>query len=245
MYVHFIYIYKTTRMRLYIQPSDQRLPHREESRGPPIGGDRFQLFLRHVVVRQQRLLRKATPPGAAHLAGQLAQGLGRRVEAGVAGRRVSGPHANPVALIVAILVEGPAAAPRNHHRLGPVVVVQLGHVVVQELLAPDEKVIEVEVQHVVLPSVGRAGKPETGRHVVKSGRHVGAVVVPVGPPVGGPHIHFVVILVRVDNPDAGEAAGRDSIVKVVVVQRRHVVDGSKALAALVVVVKAVQVLDGR
>ena len=60
----------------------------------------------------------------------------------------------------------------------------------------------------------------------------------------GPHIVRrrgvgVVVGLRVQDPDAGEAAGVDPVVKVVSGQVGDVVDGAEAVAALVGVVEAV------
>ena len=116
-------------------------------------------------------------------------------------------------LVVAVLVDGPGAAASHNDGLGLVVIIKLSHVVVQKLFAADEKVPEVEIQHVILPAVGRAGESQARRHVVEGGGHVGAVVVAVGPPIGGAGVIFVVIVVGIEQPHTSEAAGGDPVFK--------------------------------
>lgn len=154
------------------------------------------------------------------------------------------PDAHAVSAVVGAGVDGPCAAPRDNHGLGPVVIVELWGVLVHELLAPDEKVVKVQVEHIVLPAVWGPRVPQAAGNIVKLGRHAGAKVVAVGPVVGTAQIAVVVVVLCVQQPDAGKAAGRDSVVKVVVAQGGDVVNGPYSVSALAGVVVAVEDLRG-
>ena len=198
-----------------------------------------------VVDRVDLLLGVAAAARAGHVAGEAAEAGGGGVEAGGAGARVRGEEAHGAALVVVVLVHGPRLAARHDDRLGAVVVVELRRVVVGELLVPDEVVVEVDVDGVVLPVVRRPREPEAAGLVVEGRGHVLAVVVPVGPVVGGARGVAVVVLLGVEEPHAGEAAAADPVVHVVGAQLWDVVDGADAVAAAAVVVVAGEDLAGR
>ena len=188
---------------------------------------------------------EAAAPGAADRPGQVSQGVAGGVEAGVAVVGVAGPHALAVAVVVGVRVEGPGRAARHDDGLGLVVVVHLGDVSVGVLLAADEELVEVEVEGIGGPGVRGACVPQAGRLVLEPGRHVGAVVVTKLPPVGGTGVARVVVGVRVQQPDPGEAAGGDPVVEVVAGQVVDVVDCPQSLSAVVGVLVAVQILIPR
>ncbi len=102
---------------------------------------------------------------------------------------------------------------------------------------------EVQIEYVVFPAVRRAGESQARRCIVKRRRHIRAIVVPIGPPVGGAGREFIVVLIGVEQPDAGETTRRDAIVKIVAGQRGNVVDSADPVAAIVDIIVAVQGLN--
>ena len=113
------------------------------------------------------------------------------------------------------MVDRPPLPACHDDRLGPVVVVQLGSVVVGELLLPHEVLVEVHVDRVPVHVRRVAGVPEAGRLVDEAGGHVGAIVLPVRPEVVRHRVASVVLHVPIEDPDAVETARLDPIVELV------------------------------
>ncbi len=79
----------------------------------------------------------------------------------------------------------------------------------------DDLLPEVQIENVVFPAVWRAGESQARRRIVERRRHIGAVVVPIGPPVGGAGRKLIVVLIGVEQPHTSETTRRDAVVEVI------------------------------
>ena len=164
------------------------------------------------------------------------------VESGVAVVGVTRPDAFTGPTIVFLREDGPGRATGDNDGLGLVVVIQLGSTDIVVLFAPDEELVKIKVDCVGRPAIRSPCVPDTGDDVVKHAGHIGAVVVTKHPPVCGTMVAFIVGVVRVHQPDTGDAAGRDPVVKVVVSKGINVGNCSESVSSLVGVVVAVHEL---
>merc|ERR1719188_199311 len=155
---------------------------------------------------------EAAPPGAGHLSGDAAQLVGRAVEAGVAVGGVGGVEADGGSLVVVVLVHRPRAAARHYDGVSEVIDVELWRVLVKVLLVAHEVLSLVEVERVVLVSVGCAGVPQRGGRVVERLREIDAVVLVPGVVRGPIEICVVVVLEVVPQPDAVHAGRAEAVV---------------------------------